>query len=68
MPILELVGLPIAVPNGHVMAKNNSSYITSKLGGEGVLLEVVEMILKYQGRYDDILNIMKERAFEKSVK
>ena len=68
LPILELVGLPIAVPNGHIMAKNNSSYITSKLGGEGVLLEVVEMILKYQGRYDDILNIMKERAFEKSVK
>jgi len=65
LPILELVGLPISIPNGHARAKNSSSYITSKLGGEGVLLEVVEMILKYQDRYDDILNNMKKREFEK---
>ena len=66
LPVLEIVGFPVSVSNGHIKVKNNVSYITSKLGGEGVLLEVIELILEYQGRYDDILKKMKEKEFEKN--
>ena len=68
LPILEIVGFSVSVPDGHARVKNSVSYITSKLGGEGVHLEVNEMILEYQGRYDDILKAMKEKEFEKSPK
>jgi len=68
LPLLEIVGFPISVSNGHIKAKKKASYITSKLGGEGVLLEVIELILEYQGRYDSILKQMREKEFEKSSK
>ena len=68
LPLLKIVGFPISVSNGHIKAKNRASYITSKLGGEGVLLEVIELILECQGRYDGILKQMKEKEFEKSSK
>ena len=68
LPLLEIVGFPVSVPDGHMKAKKRASYITSKLGGEGVLLEVIEVILKYQGRYNDTLNKMKEKEFEKALK
>ena len=66
LPVLDVVGFPIAVSNGHIKTKNKASYITSKSGGKGVLLEVMEIILEYQGRYDDVLKKMKEAEFEKS--
>ena len=68
LPLSKIVGFPISISNGHIKAKNRASYITSKLGGEGVLLEVIELILECQGRYDDILKQMREKEFEKSSK
>ena len=68
LPILEIVGLSVSVSDGHNAAKNSASYITSKFGGEGVLLEVIELILECQGRYDGILKQMREKEFEKSSK
>lgn len=68
IPLLEIVGLPISVSNGHNKAKELASYVTSKLGGEGVLLEVVELILDCQGRYDTIFKKMRKSEFEKNIK
>ena len=60
---MKLVALPIKVPNGHDLNKKKAHYITSKSGGNGVLLEVVEKILMYQDRYDQVLDTMKKDKF-----
>ena len=64
IPVLSVVGLPISVPSAHKLAQDCSVYITKKDGGEGVLLEVVEEILKKQNRFDEILNLMKKDKFD----
>ena len=38
-------------------------YITKKLGGQGVLLEVVERILMFQNRYKEVMKIMEKDKF-----
>ena len=63
IPVLEIVGVPISVPNAHRLVKSKSIYTTKTKGGEGVLQEVVEMILKSQNRYDNILEKMKKAKF-----
>ena len=63
IPVMELVALPITVPNAHEMNKKIALYTTSKCGGEGVLFEVVEKILIYQNKYHDILDKMKKDKF-----
>jgi len=64
IPVLTVVGLPIAVSNAHPIVKNMAIYITDKLGGQGVLLEVVEKILIGQNKYKSTLNLMKKDKFE----
>ena len=64
LPLLKVVGLPISVPNAHKLSKKNAIYITEKSGGEGVLLEVVETILKSQNKYENVLELMRKDKFE----
>ena len=64
LPVLEIVGFPICVPNSHKLVEEASDYITQKKGGDGVLLEVVELILNIQKKYQDVLNQMKKDKFE----
>ena len=64
IPVLSVVGLPISLPSAHKLAQDCSVYITKKDGGEGVLLEVVENILKKQNRFDETLNLMKKDKFD----
>ncbi len=64
IPVLSVVGLPISLPSAHKLAKDCSVYITKKDGGEGVLLEVVEEILKKQNRFNEIFNLMKKDKFD----
>ena len=61
-PIIES-GLSITVPNAHSKIKNISDYITSKSGGEGVLLEVVELILDKQNRLEKIMDNMIKKIY-----
>jgi len=63
LPVMKLVGLPITVPNANDLNKKHAAFITNKLGGQGVLLEVVEKILMYQDRYDKVLDMMKKDKF-----
>ena len=63
VPVLEIVGCPISVPNGHCNAKNKALFITGNSGGEGVLFEVIEKILLEQGKYKKILELMKNERF-----
>ena len=55
LPVLRRVGLAVAVPNAVEEVKGASHYVTAKSGGRGAVREVIEMVLKIQGKWDDIL-------------
>jgi 3-deoxy-D-manno-octulosonate 8-phosphate phosphatase (KDO 8-P phosphatase) len=54
--LMRQVGLPIAVANGCMEIKKAATYITSREGGKGAVREVAELILKTQGKWDELLN------------
>jgi len=51
IPILERAGLAVAVADATVETKRVAHYVTVARGGEGAIREVVELILKAQGRW-----------------
>jgi 3-deoxy-D-manno-octulosonate 8-phosphate phosphatase (KDO 8-P phosphatase) len=53
--IMHRVGFAIAVANARPEVKAEAHYVTAAVGGEGAVREVVELILKAQGRWDGIL-------------
>jgi 3-deoxy-D-manno-octulosonate 8-phosphate phosphatase (KDO 8-P phosphatase) len=51
LPILERVGLAVAVNDAVAEVKRAAHYITTVRGGDGAIREVVELILKSQGKW-----------------
>ena len=51
LPLLERVGLAVAVGDAVVEVKRAAHYITTVAGGHGAIREVVELILKAQGKW-----------------
>ena len=51
LPLLERAGLAVAVGDATVEVKRAAHYITKAVGGRGAAREVVELILKSQGRW-----------------
>ena len=64
IPVMLKSGFSIAPYNAHQQVKDISDYITKKSGGEGVLREVVELILEEQGIYQDTLEKMKKKIYK----
>lgn len=64
IPVLEVVGIPIAVPNAHPLVKEKCTLITDSKGGEGVLTELVEKILRSQSKYFETLEMMRNKTFK----
>ncbi len=56
LPILRRVGFSVAVPNAVLEVKKSVSYVTSARGGHGAIREVVEKILKSQGKWDMVIS------------
>jgi 3-deoxy-D-manno-octulosonate 8-phosphate phosphatase (KDO 8-P phosphatase) len=52
--LMKKVGLAVAVFNAAPEIKEASHYITFKRGGRGAVREVAELILKTQGRWDEV--------------
>ena len=52
LPIMERVGLPIAVRDATPEVKNVARYVTKKKGGEGAVEEVLRLILQAQGKWE----------------
>ncbi len=63
IPILERVGLPVAVSNAYPTVKKIARYVTKKRGGEGAMREVVDLIFTLQGRYDEVMDILRTQRF-----
>ena len=52
---MRRVGLAIATANARPEVKPLAHYVTQAAGGQGAVREVVELLLKAQGRWDQIL-------------
>jgi 3-deoxy-D-manno-octulosonate 8-phosphate phosphatase (KDO 8-P phosphatase) len=51
LPVLQRVGLAIAVANAAPEVKRAAHYVTARTGGEGAVREVIELIVKAQGKW-----------------
>lgn len=64
MPVMEKVGFSISVPNAHSEVKEIADFVTKKSGGQGVLVEIVQYLLKSKDIYDDVFNKMRKNIYE----
>ena len=55
LPVMARVGLAVAVANAVPEVKRAAHYVTKCAGGNGAAREVVEMILKSQGKWTGVL-------------
>lgn len=55
LPLMTQSGLAIAVADAVAEVKGHAHYVTLAKGGKGAVREVVELILKAQGRWDDLV-------------
>jgi len=55
LSIMKKVGFAVAVANAAKEIKEVAAYITDKKGGRGAVREVVELILKTQGKWHEAL-------------
>jgi 3-deoxy-D-manno-octulosonate 8-phosphate phosphatase (KDO 8-P phosphatase) len=53
--VMRRVGLAVATANARPEVKAIAHYVTQVPGGQGAVREVVELLLKAQGRWDEIL-------------
>ena len=53
--VMRRVGLAVATANARPEVKAIAHYVTQTPGGEGAVREVVELLLKAQGRWEEIL-------------
>src|SRR5467141_3318599 len=51
LPLLQRVGLAVAAANAAPEVKRAAHYVTSRSGGEGAVREVIELIVKAQGKW-----------------
>ena len=55
--LMKRVGFPVAVFNACPEIKQAASYITLREGGRGAVREVAELILKSQGKWEEVLRL-----------
>ena len=53
--ILKRVGFPVGVSNAVKEVKSVCDYVTEKNGGQGAVREVIELILKAQGKWSKVV-------------
>ncbi len=51
LPLLQRAGLAVAVANAAPEVKRAAHFVTSRAGGEGAVREVIELIVKAQGKW-----------------
>lgn len=52
--LLKRVGLAVSVPNGSDDAREIAHWTTKAAGGQGAVREAVELILKSQGKWEEV--------------
>ena len=64
LPVMELVGLPIAVANATPYIMQVAKHTTETKGGEGAFREAVEWIIKKQNRTEEVKEAMIRRVLK----
>ena len=64
LPVMELVGLPIAVANATPDIIQVAKHTTETKGGEGAFREAVEWIIKKQNRTEEVKEAMIRRVLK----
>lgn len=60
IPVMDKVGVAIAVANAYPPVKDAADYITELSGGEGAFREAVTWIIKQQGRYEEVMTSLRK--------
>jgi 3-deoxy-D-manno-octulosonate 8-phosphate phosphatase (KDO 8-P phosphatase) len=60
IPLMMQSGLGVAVADAAFEVRESSHYVTTAPGGRGAIREVVELILKAQGRWADLVKDYRE--------
>ena len=55
LPVMAVVGFPVSVANGRAEVRAAAHHVTSARGGEGALREVIELLLRAQQRWDEVV-------------
>lgn len=55
--LMKKVGFPVAVCNASPEVRLAASYITLKEGGRGAVREIAELILKSQGKWEEVMGL-----------
>jgi YrbI family 3-deoxy-D-manno-octulosonate 8-phosphate phosphatase len=55
LPVMRSVGLAVAVADACTEMREAAHYVTQLHGGEGAVRETIELILKAQKRWDDLI-------------
>ena len=55
LPLIREVGMGVAVADASPEVRDAANYVTLCKGGQGAVREVVEMLLRAQQRWDDII-------------
>jgi 3-deoxy-D-manno-octulosonate 8-phosphate phosphatase (KDO 8-P phosphatase) len=55
LPLMGQSGLAVAVADAVAEVRERAHYVTQANGGNGAVREVVELILRAQGRWDDLI-------------
>lgn len=56
IPLLRRAGLAVAVADAVDEAKQYAHYVTARAGGRGAVREVIDLILKAQGKWDEAMS------------
>lgn len=56
LPVLSRCGLAVSPKNGCEEVRSRVNYVTERQGGDGAIREVVELILKSKGLWEDYVN------------
>jgi 3-deoxy-D-manno-octulosonate 8-phosphate phosphatase (KDO 8-P phosphatase) len=59
LPVMSRVGLAVAVANAAPELKKVAHFVTKRSGGEGAAREVVELILKAQGKWTEAIQLSR---------
>jgi 3-deoxy-D-manno-octulosonate 8-phosphate phosphatase (KDO 8-P phosphatase) len=55
IPVMGRVGFAVAVSDAVEETKQSAHYVTALKGGQGAVREVCDLVLKAQGRWDDLM-------------